>query len=305
MTVPLHVLEAMEAAGCSAAQIVAVIRADRDHEIGELCWQAVASALASHQSSAAELEGESGSVTVLSPVQALASTGWRVSPEGDAQGSAKPIALSGKAGARYGLLHDARLRPAARAVGAVLLDRFNLTTGRCDPGLASLAAATGRTERSVRRAVAELEAAGLFKRVVHGGARHRNAYVPDWVALEADSGVRVEAKRTLVSGEADSGVRQNLKKETRISRTRAKPPRRPDPKQPQFFYPMPGRQAVAQAGAARRVMDAVMVEASRSPGFNVSGLGPADWDEAHAEEARSRGGGIVVVKSKVEARKTG
>ena len=50
------------------------------------------------------------------------------------------------------------LTPAAIKIGLRLLHHFNCRTGRCDPGIEILAAATGLAERSVYRAIEELAA---------------------------------------------------------------------------------------------------------------------------------------------------
>lgn len=169
--------------------------------------------------------------------------------------------------ARRGLMLAAGLQPAVRAVGAVLVERFNLRTGRCDPGIGDIASKTGLSDRSVRRALAELDARHLIVRVVHGGRRHANAYRPDWEALgrlagwdrtdraaapkmnEADSGVT----RTPVAAQPDNRVRQNLQGNIQSSVTPKRSLHPPDRRQGSLLLPIPGRAAVASSSAEARL----------------------------------------------------
>lgn len=82
-------------------------------------------------------------------------------------------------------LTRARVPARAVAVGAQLLEHFNLETRRCDPGIARIAALSGLPTRSVRRGIADLQRAGLFAVLRHGGRAHTNAYFPNWPVLEA------------------------------------------------------------------------------------------------------------------------
>lgn len=68
----------------------------------------------------------------------------------------------------------------ARAVGALLLDRFNRKTGRCDPGIDGMAADLGICSRTVIRSIGQLVRANLFRRHRHGGYSNRNRYEPNW-----------------------------------------------------------------------------------------------------------------------------
>ena len=65
-------------------------------------------------------------------------------------------------------------------VGALLIEHYNRESGRCDPGIERMSALLGLSTRTVMRAIKRLEAAGLFKKVRHGGYSHRNSYVPNW-----------------------------------------------------------------------------------------------------------------------------
>jgi hypothetical protein len=68
----------------------------------------------------------------------------------------------------------------ARAVGALLLDRFNRKTGRCDPGIDGMATDLGICSRTVMRSISQLVRANLFRRHRHGGYSNRNSYEPNW-----------------------------------------------------------------------------------------------------------------------------
>lgn len=86
--------------------------------------------------------------------------------------------------ARAGLLAHPRLTPAARLVGAQLVEHANLETRRCHPSIGTMARNTGLSGRTVSRAVAELRHRGLVAVAVHGAGRS-NSYALDWAALGA------------------------------------------------------------------------------------------------------------------------
>lgn len=161
-------------------------------------------------------------------------------------GAATAAGGTPKAVARAALLMMPGLRPAARRVGARLIEHYNLATGRCDPSVVGIAAAEGLSERSTRRALAELQAMGLIQRVVHGAGR-RNAFAIAWGALRsqavaAENGARANPDsprtRTLESGNPDTRVRLNLRRNT--NRISGGGTRRPDPKQRELMLPLPG-----------------------------------------------------------------
>jgi len=72
------------------------------------------------------------------------------------------------------------LRPNDRRVLALLIEHFNRKTERCDPGLDRISALLGVSSRTVIRSIHRLEAAGLLKKIRHGGFSHRNSYEPNW-----------------------------------------------------------------------------------------------------------------------------
>ena len=87
----------------------------------------------------------------------------------------------------------------ARAVGAVLVDRYNRKTGRCDPGLEGIALHLGISIRTVIRSIRQLETVGLLRKLRHGGHGNRNQYEPTWTRfaqLEAEWRARLRGRRT-------------------------------------------------------------------------------------------------------------
>jgi hypothetical protein len=86
----------------------------------------------------------------------------------------------------------------ARAVGALLIDRYNRKTGQCDPGLESIATHVGINIRTVMRSVRQLETAGLLRKLRHGGNSNRNQYEPNWQRfreLESEWRGRLRSRR--------------------------------------------------------------------------------------------------------------
>jgi hypothetical protein len=67
-----------------------------------------------------------------------------------------------------------------RQIASALLDHYNRKTGQCDPSLGRLATLVGVCKRTVIRSLARIEAAGLFRRIRHGGHLYRNSYEPNW-----------------------------------------------------------------------------------------------------------------------------
>ena len=67
-----------------------------------------------------------------------------------------------------------------RRVAVSLIEHFRRRDGRCDPGLNRIADLLGINVRTVIRCVNRLVAAGLVRRVRHGGLGNRNSYHPNW-----------------------------------------------------------------------------------------------------------------------------
>ncbi|MGK2229187.1 hypothetical protein, partial [Devosia sp.] len=106
------------------------------------------------------------------------------------------------------------LAPSTIAVGSQLIEHFNLKTGRCDPGMGSIAASLGISLRSTRRAIASLVAAGLFGRLRHRGRAHTNAYQPNWPLMveRAGEGDLISSRPTLATKQANVGLQNHLRK---------------------------------------------------------------------------------------------
>jgi len=100
----------------------------------------------------------------------------------------------------------------ARAVGAVLVDRYNRKTGQCDPGLESIALHLGISARTVIRSVRQLEALGLLRKLRHGGHGNRNQYEPVWdrfELLEAEWRARLRRRGTSARQEMSPSTRHD------------------------------------------------------------------------------------------------
>lgn len=225
-----------------------------------------------------------------------------------------------KAVARAALLTTPGLRPGARRVGGVLVECFNLGSGRCDPSNGYISEKTGLSERSVRRAIGQLEDAGLLQRRIHGGRHNTNAYDLKWDALAGmaqRAGNRAKpdsmgSTRTLVAAEPDARVRQNLNLK-QIDRSvdvvrplRASIGRRPNPRQREMLMVMPSTQmAVAfEEAVKKRVSDDVtarLVAHDRAELVRVYPMIPLDlWDQAYAVERQQRGTGWQVALDGVQ-----
>jgi DNA-binding transcriptional regulator YhcF (GntR family) len=76
------------------------------------------------------------------------------------------------------------LSAAARRVAGAIIDHFNKRTGQCDPSVERLARLTGLHEVTVKKATAEICAAGLFEKRSHGGKMHRAQYQPQWAKFQ-------------------------------------------------------------------------------------------------------------------------
>lgn len=77
------------------------------------------------------------------------------------------------------------LSPSALRVGIRLLHHYNCQTGRCDPGVEYLSVATGLDQRSVFRAIRELERHELFSVRHRGGRKRTNFYRPNFARVAA------------------------------------------------------------------------------------------------------------------------
>lgn len=67
-----------------------------------------------------------------------------------------------------------------KQVAAAIIDSFNFRTQQCDPSFDRIAHLTGKSRRTVIRAVERLEKVRFLTRTRHGGHFNRNAYQPNW-----------------------------------------------------------------------------------------------------------------------------
>jgi DNA-binding MarR family transcriptional regulator len=293
MAIALEVYEAMASAGCTAEQMLAAMRADRELRIARRLYRAVKLALQAPQS------------PILVPVfEAIKADSGAKADSGD---TGSYISSPLKSAARAGALAHSGLRPAARRVLARLIEHLNLETGRCDPGITRLAADLGLDPRSVRRAVDQLVAAGLVVRHLHRGRGHTNAYALDLEALSAIAAAAApggakedsEQKRTLESAKPDRRVLQNRRNKQDLQVPRA----RPDPNQPQLYLPIVNSRPVVDKGnadfghAASRVWrDARAHLKGESLAQAIVRIGELGLeDRAIAAEMRQTGSGIFVL----------
>lgn len=313
----LHFLLArLNAAGCSGEQLVAAAKAAADWKLEQKLLRAVRKALAPESAVADAPQRTPAKMNNADS----ADPGVRIAPEPvvapvQEPGAGTAARGSTKGAARAALLMRPGLSPAARRVGGHIVESFNLATGRCFPTIAALREAAGlASDRSVRRALAQLEAAGLIRRRIHGAGR-ANAYQPDWPALRAaaaaagnqpatmnnpDSGAPI---RTLLSTKPDQRVRQNpgIKPvEIRVrGRHRA---RGPDGRQRELLLPLPtpDKGDVAWGAAGDRLWQAVHGHFSGAGdkaayAAAVGNIPPALWELGQQAEMRCRGNGLGVV----------
>jgi hypothetical protein len=95
---------------------------------------------------------------------------------------------------------DGQFSGTEKRVAAVLIDSFNRRTGQCDPGLNRIAGLLDLDRRTVVRAIKQINASGLIRRVKHGGKFHRNSYEPDWarfIELEWEWRDRMQRSKAL------------------------------------------------------------------------------------------------------------
>lgn len=75
------------------------------------------------------------------------------------------------------------LNESERLVGCALIEHYNRTTGRCDPGGDRLAGLLFLANRTVIRATERLKEIDLFHIDRHGGRARCNSYEPQWDRL--------------------------------------------------------------------------------------------------------------------------
>lgn len=204
----------------------------------------------------------------------------------------------------------------AMAVGSVLIEHYNLKTGRCDPAIAGVAAKANTSKRNAQRAVNDLVAAGLFTVAVNGGHAHANAYFPVWPRMVELAAQMDQGATNLARGD-DRSVVQNQRTKPDSDSLPVKAPRgrKPDnvPGQRSMLLPMDGGRAVRvpQQGdvaveAKRSILNKQLneyLQAFGKPIF-VEGLTRSmsvDWAPAIAAEMRRAGDGLPMLLAAIDA----
>jgi len=212
-----------------------------------------------------------------------------------------------------GLMPD--LRPSDRRVAALIIEHYNRGDGRCDPGIERLSRFLILSRRTVFRSLKRLEAAGLIKRIRHGGYSQRNKYVPNWprfaelcAAWNERMGFAAKSRAADLSPamrhsshvEDDRAVIQtyktNLHKQTyRDSRESNK--RVPTPTTSRRLYPVVATDSAdaAMAAAERRWMDDLHRQFSSMPmtyGEIIEAIDSQMRTAATQAEMKRRGGGF-------------
>ena len=271
---------------------------------GRLC-----AALTGHGIAAASNTNKGANVGRVEPVRPASS--MPVSPV------VTPPPENAKAIARKAFAQS-MLSPSTIALASHLIERFNLDTGRCDPGSRSLANDLGISVRQVRRSIASLVASGLFGKARHGGKGFANAYQPNWpLIVERAAEGDIAAKRPMLSAPAANVVTQNhLTKPDSVlmvgrpQRKRAAQ-RPPDRRQMTMVMPITGGRDKSEEAVRAKLsgqVDAHMRQAflpSNRPAF-VEGMrrsidvGGA-WDSAISAEMRRHGDGLPVLLQAIDA----
>lgn len=160
----------------------------------------------------------------------------------------------------------------ARAVGALILDRFNRKTGQCDPGLEGIADHLRISTRTVIRSIQRLEAAGLLRKLRHGGHSNRNQYEPIWRRFD----------------DLEAAWRESLRR-----RGTAAADREPSPLTGQASH-VPGDKAVTQTYSNNNLTEQTYsggrpkeeIGRARSPASRMMAITPRSRDVAEAEAER-------------------
>jgi hypothetical protein len=210
-----------------------------------------------------------------------------------------------------------------RAIGAALLDHYNRKTGQCDPGLERIAKLLGISTRSVIRSMPRIEAAGLFRKVRHGGNSNRNRYEPDWQRfreIDAAWSARMHAdSRARRVTKVSSGARQschiggdrpvtqtcpsNLSKETCQKSLPRKEETRPAQKPFNITCASTSRNDAARTAAERRWTTDLHKQFAclpRTYGEIIQAIDPTMQEAATVAEMRARGAGLAHILKRLQ-----
>lgn len=95
-----------------------------------------------------------------------------------------------------------QLTNSEKRVACILLDHFNVQSGRCDPSVQSLALLAGISDRSVQRAGNKFVRLGMFDLERNGGTFSTNQYSPVWAYFRAAE-VTWSRRKQLIRGRYD------------------------------------------------------------------------------------------------------
>lgn len=202
------------------------------------------------------------------------------------------------------------LSPSTIALASHLIERFNLDTGRCDPGSTSLADDLGISVRQVRRSVASLVASGLFGKARHGGRGFANAYQPNWPLLvERAAEGDIAAKRPMLSAQPANVVTQNHLTKPDSDSMVVRPQRKraaakPDLRQRYLPLSFSGGREQAEEAVRQKLktqLNAFLLSIGK-PAF-VEGIvraGSIDWAPAISAEMHRAGEGLQLLLRAIE-----
>ena len=94
------------------------------------------------------------------------------------------------------LLFDAKLSPMAMRVGALLIEHYNLKTGRCFPGWDRLTRILGCDRSTIARALKQLRVRGYMRHRRHAERGSASAYDPNWQLFRQKAGAVEHAAMT-------------------------------------------------------------------------------------------------------------
>lgn len=225
------------------------------------------------------------------------------------QAESQRAQLPGKKGKtlayRYLCLHP-KLSSAAKAVGAVLVDRFNRVTGQCDPGISTIGRDAHLHRASVFRAIGELVKDGIVWRIPHGGKSHRNSYSIDWQRAQRSQSCDGKG-RNLATVKGRNPATQTIEGTIEEEPPRGSPGKRPIGRQTQRHLLLPfdgGRCTTSRSSAAReaahgRWESEVRQQLGTAYGDAVEAISQALADAATEHELRQPGQGAELVLSAI------
>jgi len=220
-----------------------------------------------------------------------------------------PVSVPGhfrKDAAMRGLLLSRGVSKPAKTVGVHLIDCCALNKGVYEVGLATVSGRLQLSERSVRRAVAELDSLGLIARDVHAGRNHINGYRPDWEALARAASLPAKPARTGETGQTRPKVSANTESLSPTYSSVKKPQRVREVDHRQRQMPLPvvvqgGKPHASQGAIAREHANVRLGTAYRerlhqlgeAAGRELKGSVTAeDWESGVVAEMAKRGSGL-------------